>query len=497
MLTPYVRYLLYRKELKMSEGKLMNRWLVVVGALIIQVSLGAVYIWSVFQTPLKRAFPSWTETQVTLPAQIVLAVFALAVICGGRIQDRLGPRKVATAGGLILGLGLILAKFAGNFESGTALWWLILTFSVMGGIGIGTAYVCPIAACVKWFPDKKGLITGLAVAGFGAGAFFFAPLAKGLISGVPYELFGVKLFGLPELEIFNTFLTLGIIFLVAVVIGAQLLINPPAGYMPAGWTSPRSAGGPAAFKVDFTPTEMLTTGKFWLLWLAYFAGCTAGLQVIMKASPIWQSFAFDTQTELISEGSFHSVTTAGAMAVSILAIFNSIGRIMWGKLSDNLGRKITLIAMFMICAAAMLTLDFMKIYPLYLTGICAVGLCFGGYLALFPAVTADLYGTKHLGVNYGWMFTAYGAGGLVGPYLAAKLMGVVKQIPYKVNEPGGKVVERMFSVGNYRLAFWVAGISCLIAAVIIAIAMKPSKPAMPAQIAAMKGELDGQIAKQD
>ena len=458
----------------MNEQKVMNRLWVVVGALVIQISLGAVYIWSVFQTPLKRAFPAWTETQVTLPAQIVLAVFALAVICGGRIQDRLGPKKVATAGGLILGLGLILSRFTGNFEAGAALWWLILTFSVMGGIGIGAAYVCPIATCVKWFPDKKGLITGLAVAGFGAGAFFFAPLAKGLISGVPYELLGVKLFGLPELEVFKTFMALGIIFLVAVVAGAQLLKNPPAGYVPAGWTPPKPAGGAAA-KVDFTPTEMLAKPTFWLLWLTYFAGCTAGLQVIMKASPIWQSFAFGAQTS-ISEADFHSVTTAGAMAVSILAIFNSVGRILWGKVSDNIGRKMTLVIMFAICGAAMLSLDAMHTYPLYLTGICVIGLCFGGYLALYPAVTADLYGTRHLGVNYGWMFSAYGAGGLVGPFLAAYLMKVVAKVPYQVTEPGGQVAERLFAVGNYRPAFLASGIACIVAAVIIAIALKPTKP---------------------
>jgi OFA family oxalate/formate antiporter-like MFS transporter len=460
----------------MNKGKVMNRWLVVVGALVIQVSLGAVYIWSVFQTPLKRAFASWTETQVTLPAQIVLAAFAAAVICGGRIQDRLGPKKVATAGGLILGLGLILARFSGNFEAGAALWWLILTFSVLGGIGIGAAYVCPIATCVKWFPDKKGLITGLAVAGFGAGAFFFAPLAKGLISGVPYELLGVKLFPLPELEVFNTFMALGIIFLVAVIAGAQLLKNPPAGYVPAGWSPPKPAGGTAA-KVDFTPTEMLSKPTFWLLWLTYFAGCTAGLQVIMKASPIWQSFAFGALTPPVAESDFHRITTAGAMAVSILAIFNSLGRILWGKISDNIGRKMTLVAMFVICGVAMLALDAMKSFPLYLTGICVVGLCFGGYLALYPAVTADLFGTKHLGVNYGWMFSAYGAGGIVGPYLAAKMMKVVSQIPYQVTEPGGKIAERMFAVGNYRPAFLAAGIACVVAAVIIAVALKPAKPA--------------------
>ena len=466
----------------MSEQKVMNRWWVVVGALIIQVSLGAVYIWSVFQTPLKRAFPSWTETQVTLPAQIVLAAFALAVIFGGRIQDKLGPKKVATVGGIILGLGLILARFTGQFAAGSALVWLIATFSVLGGIGIGAAYVCPIATCVKWFPDKKGLITGLAVAGFGAGAFFFAPLAKGLISGVKYELLGVKLFPLPELEIFNTFLALGVIFLIAVVVGAQFLQNPPPGYVPTGWTPPRTAQG-APPKEHFTPTEMLRTPMFWLLWLTYFAGCTAGLQVIMKASPIWQSFGFGGMTPPISEADFHRVTTAGAMGISILAIFNAVGRIFWGKVSDSIGRKSTLVTMFAICGLAMLLLDSLRSYPLYLLGICVVGLCFGGYLALYPAVTADFYGTKHLGVNYGWMFSAYGAGGLFGPFLAAWLMKVVAQMPYQVAEPGGKVVEKLFAVGNYRPAFLVAGIACLAAAVVcLALrAPKSAQAALPAK----------------
>jgi OFA family oxalate/formate antiporter-like MFS transporter len=174
-----------------------------------------------------------------------------------------------------------------------------------------------------------------------------------------------------------------------------------------------------------------------------------------------------------------------------------VGRILWGKVSDNIGRKMTLILMFVICGAAMLSLDAMRTFSLYLIGICVIGLCFGGYLALYPAVTADLYGTKHLGVNYGWMFSAYGAGGLAGPFLAAWLMKVTNKIPYQVTEPGGKIVERMFSVGNYRPAFLTAGIACIVAAVIIVIALRPAKPVMPAQIAAMKGELDGQIAKEE
>jgi OFA family oxalate/formate antiporter-like MFS transporter len=433
----------------------------------------------VFQTPLKRAFPSWTETEVTLPAQVVLAAFALAAIFGGRIQDQLGPRKVATAGGIILGTGLVLAKFTGSLAAGPALAWLIATFSVLGGLGIGAAYVCPIATCVKWFPDKKGLITGLAVAGFGAGAFFFAPLAKGLISGVKYELLGVKLFPLPELEIFDTFLALGVIFLVTVVAGAQLLRNPPDGYVPAGWKSPQSAPG-STQREHFSATEMLRTPTFWLLWLTYFAGCTAGLQVIMKASPIWQSFAFAAASPPIGEAEFHRVTTAGATAVSILAIFNSLGRIFWGKVSDSIGRKKALMAMFVVCGPTMLALDSLRTFPQYLAGICVVGLCFGGYLALYPAVTADFYGTKHLGVNYGWMFTAYGAGGLFGPFLAAWLMKVEARVPYQVIEPGGKAVERQFAVGNYRQAFLVAGMACLVAAMGCLLLRAPK----PAEVAA-------------
>ncbi len=452
--------------------KTFNRWWVVVGALVIQVSLGAVYIWSVFQTSLRASFPSWSETMVTLPAQIVLASFALAVILAGRIQDKFGPRQVATAGGIILGTGLMLAGLTSAFQPGAALAWLIFTFSILGGVGIGAAYVCPIATCVKWFPDKRGLITGLAVAGFGAGAFFFAPLARGLVSGTPYSLFGVSLFQLPQLGVFHTFFTLGVIFLIAVVAGAQLLRNPPPGFIPPEWSPPQPAPG-VTQKVDFGPREMLCTPVFWILWLTYFAGCTAGLQVIMKASPIWESYQMSALQNPIAAASVERVMTLGALAVSILAIFNAAGRILWGKISDNIGRKTTLMIMFLLCGIAMLLLDYMRTYPLFLIGICLIGLCFGGYLAIYPAVTADFFGTKHLGVNYGWMFTAYGAGGLFGPYLAARLMQVMDSIPYyEVVE--GDIRESFFEAGNYRPAFLVAGVACLAAAILVSIVRKPT-----------------------
>jgi len=463
----------------MSDEKVMNRWWVVVGALIIQISLGAVYIWSVFQTPLKEAVGRWSEVQVTLPSQIVLACFALAVIFGGRIQDRLGPRKVATAGGIILGLGLILARFADRFVAspGLALTWLIGTFSVLGGIGIGLAYVCPIATCVKWFPDKRGLITGLAVAGFGAGSFFFAPLAAGLIKGTPYKLLGTSFFNVPAIGVFSTFMALGVIFLIAVVAGAQFLRNPPAGYAPPGWTPPQPLKG-APRRADFTPTEMLRTPEFWILWITYFAGCTAGLGVIMKASPIWQSFGFGAMTDHIPQADYLRITGLGTMAVSILAIFNSLGRILWGKISDNMGRKMTLTVILLVCGAAMLALNSMRGYGAYVSCISLVGLCFGGCLALYPAVTADYYGTKHYGVNYGWMFSAYGAGGIIGPLLVAWLRKTVAKLPYQV-AAADKIVEKTFTVSNYRLAFLLAGIACIVAALVAFVMLR--RPTAPRQ----------------
>lgn len=274
-----------------NQQNVINRWWVVVGALIIQISLGAVYIWSIFQSPLKEMFPSWNERDVTMPAQIVLASFALAVIFGGRLQDKFGPRMIATAGGLMLGCGLILAGLTGNFDDRTALVWLIVTFSIIGGAGIGMAYVCPIATCIKWFPDKRGLLTGLAVAGFGAGAFFFAPLAKALILGGSYQLLNTSLFDLPKLGIFNTFMVIGIIFLIAVVSGAQFLRNPPDGYVPAGWTRSSTTNTVSTQNVDYTSKEMLRTPMFWLLWLTYFASKTFQLRLPW----LFQFWLFSTQ----------------------------------------------------------------------------------------------------------------------------------------------------------------------------------------------------------
>lgn len=440
----------------MSE-KVKNRWLVVAGALLIQLSLGAIYIYGVFKGPLEEQF-GWKDTELALPSQLVLAFFALSMIIAGRIQDKLGPRLIASIGGVLLGIGLVIASFATNLTM------FVIGFSIIGGIGIGTAYVCPIATCVKWFPDKRGLITGLAVAGFGAGALVFTPVAKALIKSQ---------------EIMPTFLYLGIIFLVLVVIGAQFMVNPPAGYKPAGWNPPAPKPGAAAVATsDYTWQKMLGTVQFWLLWLTYFAGCTAGLMIIMNVTNVWQSVSLlglNLGDGTVDKATYAAIVAKGAMAVMIVAILNASGRIAWGKVSDSIGRKPTLLIMFVFAGVVMLILNYLRSYGLYLVGVSCVGFCFGGFLALYPAVTADYFGTKNVGVNYGWMFTAYGAGGLFGPWLAPKLMQIVQKVAYET-EKAGVVSTGSYDAGNYLTAFVISGIMCLVAGGVVMI-IKPPKAA--------------------
>jgi OFA family oxalate/formate antiporter-like MFS transporter len=413
----------------MEDQKTFNRWWIVVGAILVQLCLGAIYAWSVFRKPLEAQL-GITPTQASLPFSIVLIFFALATVLGGRLQDRLGPRIVAILGGVLLAAGMVLASFARDITM------LVFAYGVVSGIGIGFAYVCPISAGVKWFPDKRGLITGLSVAGFGAGAFFVAPLAQGFISGSPYNLMGASLFALPKLGVYNTFLYLGVAYLVLVTLGGLILRNPPAGYVPQGWTPPQAAGKPAG--ANYTPGQMLGTGQFWVIWLMYFAGCAAGLMMIGQTSPIAQELArFDKAT--------------AAVGVSVLAIFNALGRIFWGRISDSIGRSRTLFIMYLINAVAVFGYFLIPATPaLFWVGIALVGATFGGYLALYPAITADFYGTKSVGVNYGFVFTAYGVGGLLSNIFAPR----VKEL-----------------TGNYNFAFILTAVLCL-AAALVSLAIK-------------------------
>ncbi|KUO42508.1 MAG: hypothetical protein APZ16_04245 [Candidatus Hadarchaeum yellowstonense] len=391
-----------------------NRWFVVPCGFAINLTLGVVYAWSVFLKPLMNEF-GWTTAETSLAFTILLLTFAIVMIPAGRLNDRMGPRKVATAGGLLLGLGFILASFTSSLP------WLYLTYGFIAGAGVALAYVTPIATCVKWFPDKKGLVTGIIICGFGLSSAFLAPLATYLINTVGWKA---------------AFQLLGIVFLLVAVGGAQGLRLPPPGWCPAGWKSSGSAT--AAPAQDYTWRQMLRTKKFWMIWLMYTFGTTSGLGVIGHVAKFAQETGMDA--------------LLAALAVSVLAIFNGLGRISWGAISDRIGRVKSMTIMFIIQAAVMFSLVGATGIYLFIA-VAVVGFCFGGNLSIFPSVTADFFGTKYYGINYGFVFTAYGVGGVLGPYLSGYLFDLTK---------------------NYFMAFQIAGVLCAIA-VVISLLLRPKK----------------------
>ena len=430
-----------------------NRWFVVFGALLIQLNLGAIFIYSVYKPFLKNNFPEWTSTDVALPSQIVLVCFALSMIFSGRLQDKIGPRLVATVGGILLGLGVIISSFAKD------IFVFVLGYSVLGGIGIGAAYVCPLATCLKWFPDKRGFITGLAVGGFGLGGMLFTPIAKYFILS-----FGIM----------NAFLFLGIIFLISVTLGAQFLKIPPENYKPDGWIPSESKISDCSNR-DYSWQEMIKTKQFKILWFTYFAGLTAGLMIIMNVTNIWESFAilnYYSAGNVVPSNIYLSILDKGILAVTVVSIFNAGGRIICGKVSDKIGRKPTLAIVFFLCGIIMLGLNFLNTFPFYLSGVSLIGFCFGGFLALYPAVTADYFGVKNIGTNYGLIYTAYGFGGLLGPYLAPKLMTIIENVPFLTINKDGNTIINSYSAGSYLYSFEISGIMCIIAAVLLII-LKP------------------------
>ena len=429
----------------MNPPKVINRWLVVAGGILIQTCLGAIYAWSAF-TPKLTAEPygfTRTETQVIFSTALLFFALGMALV-GGRWQKRAGPRVVAATGGLVLGLGYLVAGFGG-----TSFPVMLLGIGVLGGTGIGLAYVCPIAALVKWFPDKKGMITGLAVAGFGFGALIWVKLTGGFVFG-PVDLTpGWKgLYG-AGWSVNDVFLLYGVIFAGVVGLGSLVMVNPPEGWRPAGWTPP--AGSAANGGVEFTPAEMVRTAQFWAAFTVFTVGALAGLMVI----GIISLFGIDALTGRGMSNEEAVVVASTAMGL-FYAICNGVGRIVWGTISDSLGRKKSVVLMSLIQGTMMIGFFFVGGYEwgLYL-GAAVIGFNFGGNLALFPAFTADLFGNGNVGVNYPWVFLGFGVGGLVGPVLGG-IMG---------------------DSGAWLWAFTPAGVACLAAAVLATTLKPPVKAA--------------------
>ncbi|MBW2699317.1 MAG: OFA family MFS transporter [Deltaproteobacteria bacterium] len=434
----------------MSEQKVMNRWITVVGAILIQLALGAIYAWSVFTKVLTDpgGLYKFSAGETAWVFSIGLATFAVVMVLAGRWQAKVGPRPVAIIGGVVLGVGYILAGFLGS-----SFWAQFVLIGVIGGAGIGLAYVVPIAVLVKWFPDMKGLITGLAVAGFGFGATIWVKAGGSWFSLVT----SLDLFGLPPVQ--ATFVLYGGIFFLMVFLGGLVMVNPPEGYKPAGWEPPApSETTKATGAVEFTSAEMLKTPQFYMLWLTFIFSGLAGLMVIYCI----KLYGIDA----LMFGSGLTATEAGAVAgtaMAFYAILNGLGRILWGAASDKIGRKAALVAMCLFQGVAMAAFYFVGSFEIGLiVGASIIGFNFGGNFALFPAATADFFGNKSVGLNYGWVFLAYGVAGIAGPQIA----GYFKDAAVGATDASA-----------WMMPFFIAAGACVLGAVIMAIAKPPKKAA--------------------
>ncbi len=388
-----------------------NRWLVIVGGILIQLCLGIIYAWSVFTVPLSTAIEEggkgFTASQSAWIFSVGLFTFSVFMIVSGRLmKQQISTKKLTAIGGILLGLGYILAGYSGgSFLS------LLLSIGILGGAGIGLAYAVPLKIGISWYPDKVGLVSGLAVAGFGFGAMFWIKAAGAWFGGGLLQNFSI--FNLPGLE--STFVLYGIILIIFVILGATVMKLPPDNYIPDGWNPKTDALDPEFESIDVHSSEMLRTPQFRLLFSMFLLSAFAGLMVIYCI----KLFGIDA---LSAQSAAAASATAGT-AMAVYAILNGLGRIMYGRLSDTLGRKKTLRIMMFSQAIMMACFFWLGQSSLGLIlGAGVIGLNFGGNFALFPAATAVYFGKKNIGENYGWVFLAYGFAGIFGPLLA----GLVK-----------------------------------------------------------------------
>src|SRR5215210_5915084 len=396
--------------------KVTNRWLIAGAGVVMQVALGAVYAWSVFRKPLSEEFDT-SVSSVNLAFTLTIVFLGVSAYFGGLWMGKVGPRTVAITAGLLYGAGVILASF-----SSASVTLLYLTYGVLAGIGIGLGYIVPIATLIKWFPDKRGVITGIAVAGFGAGAVLTAPIAKRLISSV---------------GVFETFAILGVMYAVLVVGAAFFIKNPPEGYKPEGWEPDTSERADRSGR-DFEFGQAVRTWQWFALWALLFLNVTAGIAVISEAAPM---------AEEIGGAS----ATAAASLVSLIAIFNGVGRFAWASFSDVIGRRWVFLTMFAIQAVVFFLLPNASSYGLFAVMACVILFCYGGGFGTMPAFAADYFGSKNVGRIYGLMLTAWSAGGVVGPLLISKIRD---------------------SSGNYDTALYIIA-GMLVAACIIPLIVRP------------------------
>ena len=415
------------------SGRTHNRWVILVCAILVQLAIGSVYAWSVFAKALQEpdAF-GWSKAKAAVPFSVVLGMIFIGSFVGGRLQDRRGPRVVALTGGIIYSVGVILASFATNKDM---FWLLVLGYGVIGGFGLGMVYIVPIAMLQKWFPDKPGLITGLAVAGFGFGAVITAPVGQALIDNTPSQ---------PT----RAFLWLGIAYLIALLIGTTFFANPPVAAAaatdrsaaPATTNAPATTtADPVSGEPDFETNQALRTPQWYLLTLILTMSVTAGISLIAVAA--------GSATDIAGYSK-----TAAASLVGILAVFNGGGRILWGWLSDLVGKMPAFLGILGIQAVCLLLIPHASNTAMFAILAALIYTCYGGAFGTMPSTAGRFFGVRNVGAIYGLMLVGWSIGGVIGPLLIASLIGDTKA---------------------YTRGFTIIGIITIVAMVIPLITRKP------------------------
>ena len=363
-----------------------NKFLVLIGAIILQICLGSVYTWSLFNGPLSEVH-GWDVSKIVLTFSIAILCFSVATIFAGKLQKKVGPRKVATIGGLLYGTGVLLTGFV--LTNMPSLPLIYITYGVIAGTGVGFAYVCPLATLVKWFPDIKGTITGIGVGAFGLGSVIFKPIINMFLNN-------------PEIGANKTFLYIGAIYLVLCFLAAQLFSEP----------STKGAAAAGSTDHEFTVKEMTKTPAFYMMWVMFFVGCIPGLLAI--------GLAVGIGTEYVQLS-----PAVAANAVVLIAVFNTVGRMGSGAATDKLGLRKVVTGLFVISIAAVGLLVMSKgggSAAMFYASLAGIAIGFGGLLAVVPTLVGDFYGVNNLGSNYGLIFIAYGLAALVGPILKGALV---------------------------------------------------------------------------
>ena len=371
----------------MTQSK--NRWLMVLGAMAIHMCIGSVYAWSVYVNPIQSTM-NWTLTDVTITFSIAIFFLGLSAALMGKFVEKKGPRVAATLAAILFGLGTVGAGVAIHFESKILLY---LTYGVLGGSGLGIGYLSPVSMLVKWFPNRRGMATGLAIMGFGFASAISGPAIKVLIDSV---------------GIASTFYTLGTIYFIVMFSAAQYLANPEEGYMPEKLRHAVSTGKKKIKEdlVNITRNEAIKTGRFYGLWIMLFINVTCGIAIISVASPLMQ--------EVIGISAL-----AASAAVGLMGIFNGAGRIAWASISDYLTRPIVFILFFVTQIIAFYLLTTVTSILLFQVLVYYIMTCYGGAFASIPAYIGDIFGTKELGAIHGYILTAWALAGLAGPIIIA------------------------------------------------------------------------------